>query len=425
MSESHAMNQHIRNVVMCSAAVAAMMLGGCAGEQPVARLNSASSPVPDQAGDVPLVDQVRSALTQNNHAAAISLAELAVRSQPEAVEARVLLARAYFQAGRFVAAVNAYDDVTAAGHADNHVMPIILAQLASGRVAQALAHLDNAPATTSQSDRGLAYALAGQTQQAIAVLTAAVRNGEATARTRQNLALTLALDGQWAAARVTALQDLTPDQLDMRLIEWTRIKDQPDAAGRTAMLLGIAPAANDLGRPLHLAWQSAGQRDGQESSQQASLADSHPAMPEATPPVSAPEIMADAAPVAADPVVKTAVHTAPDVTLSGTQTVSATTERGWVIQLGAFSERDNVDRAWHAVRSDYRKMAGYVPTTDNFALKSGKILHRLSVGGFDNVRAARATCRALQKAGHECFVRPATKLDHVRMASSAGQGRRI
>src|SRR3546814_2635418 len=69
----------------------------------------------------------------------------------------------------------------------------------------ALAEVRNAPA----DDYGLALALAGDTARAVEVLEPAARGMRGTSRTRQNLALAYALDGQWAKARTVAAQDVS------------------------------------------------------------------------------------------------------------------------------------------------------------------------------------------------------------------------
>src|SRR3546814_18586845 len=74
----------------------------------------------------------------------------------------------------------------------------------------ALAEVRNAPA----DDYGLALALAGDTARAVEVLEPAARGMRGTSRTRQNLALAYALDGQWAKARTVAAQDVSPADLD-------------------------------------------------------------------------------------------------------------------------------------------------------------------------------------------------------------------
>src|SRR3546814_3355579 len=70
------------------------------------------------------------------------------------------------------------------------------------------------------SDAGLALALSGDSEAAIYILTGAARQKGADARTRQNLALALALSGHWAQARIVASQDLPLDKLEGRMAEW-------------------------------------------------------------------------------------------------------------------------------------------------------------------------------------------------------------
>ncbi|WP_204349818.1 hypothetical protein, partial [Klebsiella pneumoniae] len=63
------------------------------------------------------------------------------------------------------------------------------------------------------ADRGLAYALAGDPVKAVEILGPAARAEDATAKTRQNLALALALSGRWAEAKQVASVDVAPDQI--------------------------------------------------------------------------------------------------------------------------------------------------------------------------------------------------------------------
>ncbi|MBX4390432.1 hypothetical protein K4H03_30580, partial [Mycobacterium tuberculosis] len=62
-------------------------------------------------------------------------------------------------------------------------------------------------ATIPASDRGLAMALAGDPAGAVALLMDISRQPGADAKTRQNLALSLALAGQWQQACAIAALD--------------------------------------------------------------------------------------------------------------------------------------------------------------------------------------------------------------------------
>ena len=66
-------------------------------------------------------------------------------------------------------------------------------------------------------------ALAGRTDDALAVLEAAAARHGADARVRQNLALAYALSGDWTNARTVAAQDVPADQLDARIQQWMQL----------------------------------------------------------------------------------------------------------------------------------------------------------------------------------------------------------
>src|SRR3546814_2059329 len=102
------------------------------------------------------------------------------------------------------------------------------------------------------SDAGLALALSGDSEAAIYILTGAARQKGADARTRQNLALVLALSGRWAQARIVASQDLPLDKLEGRMAEWSKLAEQPNQQIRVASLIGTE-AQTDTGMPIRLA----------------------------------------------------------------------------------------------------------------------------------------------------------------------------
>src|SRR3546814_7694581 len=74
-----------------------------------------------------------------------------------------------------------------------------------------------------------------------------------TSRTRQNLALAYALDGQWAKARTVAAQDVSPADLDRRMENWARLASPEARDMQVASLLGTTPVAGDPGQPQMLA----------------------------------------------------------------------------------------------------------------------------------------------------------------------------
>src|SRR5205085_7353538 len=81
----------------------------------------------------------------------------------------------------------------------------------------------------------------------------AARVPNATAQTRQNLALAYALTGDWTKARTVAAQDVPADQLDARMQQWMQLAKPAHAFDQVASLTGVTPAAVDPGQPVRLA----------------------------------------------------------------------------------------------------------------------------------------------------------------------------
>lgn len=200
-----------------------------------------------------MAEQSARAMAAGDYAQAVDMAQRAVAGAPEDAGYRTQLAQAYLRAGRFLSADQAFADVI-------HLMPDndkarvgqAVARVAQGDRAgarAALAEVRNAPA----DDYGLALALAGDTVRAVEVLEPAARGMRGTSRTRQNLALAYALDGQWAKARTVAAQDVSPADLDRRMENWARLASPEARDMQVASLLGATPAAGDPGQPQMLA----------------------------------------------------------------------------------------------------------------------------------------------------------------------------
>ncbi|MGB3721764.1 MAG: tetratricopeptide repeat protein, partial [Pacificimonas sp.] len=200
--------------------------------------------------------EAEAARLAGNLPVAIELGEQAVALDMNDAAARRTLAQAYFAAGRFQSAAQAYSDLLAMNpKADTHKFGAALTALANNDRLQAhalLSELANDPARAG--DVGLAYVLLGDMKRGTAMLESAVRSGTSTAQTRQNLALAQAMSGDWNAARVTAAVDLTPAAVEARVAEWAALAVSEDPAWRTASLMKINPAHVDVGRPVQLAW---------------------------------------------------------------------------------------------------------------------------------------------------------------------------
>lgn len=184
---------------------------------------------------------------------AVARAEQAVTRDGSDGARRALLGTAYLRAGRFRSAAQAFDDALALRQADGTTaLHLVLAQIASGRRDAAQATLSRYAALIPAADRGLALAFAGEPGQGVEVLMAAMRVPGADARTRQNLALALALAGEWPDAFFLVGLDLPAAQARERILGWMRFARPQGAADQVAALLKITPAV-DPGQPEALA----------------------------------------------------------------------------------------------------------------------------------------------------------------------------
>lgn len=196
----------------------------------------------------------RSALAENDSMAAIRHAELAVDRMPNSAEYRHLLGRAYLAAGRFASAETSFHDaLTLNPDLNRTAFNLALTQIAQGQRADALAELNNLEGRLGASDLGLAMALAGNHDRAIEILQQAARANGGDPRARQNLALTYAMAGRWAEARITAAQDISLADLDSRMRDWTQFSAPEHDWDQVASLLGVEAERNDPGQPVRLA----------------------------------------------------------------------------------------------------------------------------------------------------------------------------
>jgi Flp pilus assembly protein TadD len=201
-----------------------------------------------------LATRAQEALVKGDAAGAVNFAEQAVAATPGDADFRALLGNAYFAAGRFASAEAAYrDSLTLNGNQPQLILKLALVSIAQGKKAEALAQLDQARDYLDPSDYGLAMALGGRTEAAVAVLEQAARAPGADSRVRQNLALAFALQGDWTAAKTVAAQDVPADQLDSRIQQWMTFATPAHVADQVASLIGVTPAANDPGQPVRLA----------------------------------------------------------------------------------------------------------------------------------------------------------------------------
>ena len=226
---------------------------------------------------------------------AVAKAERAVHAAPRDAAARAALGTTYLAAGRFASAAQSFDDALNLGdESAATVLGLALAETARGNAAAAVELLHDWRDAIPAGDLGLAYALAGETARGVQVLSNAVRDGDASAKTRQNLAYAYALDGRWREARVMVAQDVAADQVDVRMREWLSMNRPEYVTTRVAHLLGVTPAA-DSGQPQTLAlanFPGSGELAAQDQAQTVAVAE--PVAPVIAPVVQAPVVQAQA-----------------------------------------------------------------------------------------------------------------------------------
>jgi Flp pilus assembly protein TadD len=427
------------------AATMALALTGCGSRESIATASAAQADPGTPAAL--LLQRSEDARAQGNAAAAISFAELAVTANPQDFDARAALAKAYLGAGRFHSAAEAYGDMAAMRPDDDGArFRAALAELGKGNRRTALAALDGlAGANGLGADVGLALALAGDTDRAVALLEAAVRAGDATARTRQNLALAQALAGKWAAARVTASVDLAPDAIVDRVAQWAALASNSDVAWRTATVLGVTPAETDAGRPVELAWAppaTAAPTATADAAIEPAVAPSQPAELAAlvnVPPSETPAPVAAAPVVRSEPVAIAKVdvpsadapkpvvfdglrRTSAEMPQSRKAIATAESPRAvaavkreiralpkptvgtWVVQVGAYAKPQFMTVGWQGLVRENKALGEFKPMKSSIDI-NGATYHRLAVGTFATVTEAGAFCQALKDAGQKCFVR--------------------
>ena len=405
-------------------------------------------------GDIGLAMRALAALNDNDFATAVNLAERAVEKSPKDAGYRALLGNTYFGSGRFASAEAAYrDSLALIPNQPQVILKLALVQIAQGRNGEALAMLGEARGLLEPADYGLAVALAGQPQEAAALLDAAARQPGADARLRQNLALAHALTGDWEAARTVAAQDLSPDLLDTRIQEWMAFAKPRAASDQVAALTGVTPVASDPGQPVRLALrgtstrtaqavpaikqpqqvaayapppQPAAERDYVPQFDQLAAAPSPAPVVEAAAPPPAPAFV-ETAPVIEPEYVEPKRGRARPPVLSASYTAKLKPARPAsfarrngnstaVVQIGAYGSPQRVAAAWNAASKRYSVLRGYSPVSARFDGPKG-VVYRLSVKGFSGPNEAKSLCASVRRAGGSCFVRSVAGDAPVRLAS--------
>jgi len=419
------------------------MIAGCAAPQ--GRAVTAGSVKADS--DVGLGLRAAAALNANDFATAVSLAERAAEKTPNDATIRALLGNAYFGSGRFASAETAFkDSLFVDSNQPRVILKLVLVEIAQGKTDDAMKFLNAGKDVLDASDYGLALALAGRPDDAVAVLDHAARAPGADARLRQNLALAYALAGDWTNARTVAAQDVPADQLDSRIHQWMQLATPHRASDQVAALVGVTPALTDPGQPVQLALRKDDSRMAAATPVQAPAAsvtvtlpplrsEQQVAVAEAAPPVPAPapaQAPAPQAPVEqpvvsmaqaamASPEAPAAFAAAMMVNLPSHVPArkpapvrhAAPAPRpvavrnghsGAVVQLGAYGSPERVAAAWNAAARRFGGLRGYTPMSARFDSSEG-VVYRLSVKGFDSYDEANGLCASVRRAGGKCFVR--------------------
>ena len=403
-----------------------------------------------------LHEQAARALRQGQLGAAQTAMEQAVALSPRDSGYRQLLADIYLKQGRFASARTTYADVLELDPSNvRAALSVALIQIAQGNPRAAAARLDDLEGRAPAADLGLAYALAGRADRAVQILEEASRSPGATARTRQNLALAYAMTGDWRRARAVAAQDLSPAELPARLQQWAAFARPGAGQTRVAALLGVSPV-QDPGQPVRLALAPEAGPPNQAFAEAAPPPVPVPAPVEAAPAPAAPVQVAEARPaeapafwvpsaqsyqappeapvergqteteaVAPSPEVRVQYASAarnlvtPEPALIRASAVTrlpvspfqrarpqVSIENGSapvVVQLGAFSNDANAERAWVEASGRYG-LQDRRPLTTTIDI-NGRTLNRVSVSGFASAGDAQRLCGQIRNQGGECFVR--------------------
>ena len=434
-------------------AVVALAIAGAGLSQ-----TATAKPGPDKTAQA-----AQTALAKGQIDKAIQLAEGLVAAAPREPAYRALLGHAYLKAGRFESAVTTFNDAMKLGdNSSRTALGLALSNVAAGKPRDAVAILDDWRDAIPAADLGLALALAGESSRGVAILSDALRAGDASPKVRQNLAYAYALDGRWRDARIMAAMDVPADQIDARLSSWAEKSKPEDARLRVAGLLNT-PVRSDSGQPTALALadnppaeQLAAEKSGAALASNltaqnaapvvaanAELPPAQPASPEVAAalasyaPVGAPAAPAapaapvaepaptpvqqsfaasfapEAVPVAAPaptPVVrakvayKTPVKAAPAKAAPARNygfAAAPVAGGNHAVQLGSFSSPQGARRAWgiFAARNPELRKFKMVVTP---AKVRGRNFWRVAAAGFDG-RSAQGMCGAVKARGGVCF----------------------
>lgn len=410
--------------------------------------------------------KAQQALAKGNGDRAVAHAEAAVLATPRDAAARTLLGTAYIEAGRFQSAATTLAEAVSLGDASSGTLTrLALAQIAAGHQTAALATLDRYQDVLDPADYGLAIALAGRPQEAVHVLGNLLRNGTNTMKVRQNLAYSLALQGDWRNARIMAAEDVAPDKLGDTMSKWAVLSAPEMYQRRIADLLSVK-MVRDPGQPTMLALSKFHSVD-QLAAETVTRENPAAATPHSDfassfgngelPPVSQADRPAPTLALlpSADKAVAARASTEPVSTVSSgarfvgrevAQTVPARARSvapaprpaaqpqasasrpavamasgDYRVQLGSYFSMSDAQTAWKVFLKRHPELDGAKQVITKANVK-GKIYYRVAAGGFAK-SSAQGLCQSVKRGGAGCIAYaasnplPGTIDNNVRVAS--------
>ena len=433
--------------VAVSSLIVATTMVGCSG----AHMTSRAGITAPEGDATKFAATAEKALAAKDGAKAVQAAEAAVGIDANNGVYRTLLGRAYLLDGRYASAETSFSDALILGNRDARtVISLALVQVAAGKFESARVTLADNRDVVPATDYGLAVAMAGDADEGVRILGDAARSPDATAKTRQNLAYAYALANRWSEAKLMASQDLSPDLVRARMIQWASSARTGAEAQRVAALIGVSPRGDDTGLPVRLALNS-----NSGAPVQVAAADPATAVPVTTP--EAPSAIATfAEPPASQasvrtietsaPIVETAVAAPaaqpapqPGMTVLAAAPRASKTPRvaaaaptrvqarpvaympaikgGYQVQLGAFDSAA-VARDSFATIARHNAEVGRYAAIHTKATVRGRLFYRVAVGGFSDRATAFALCQGIRAQGGRCFVRGASSAETQRWAAA-------
>lgn len=392
--------------------------------------------------------KAEAALASGKYDKAVSHAEAAVLAEPHNAAYRAMLGSAYLDAGRFGSAATSFDDAMKLGDSSTRTaLSLALALTGEAKYNEAVAVLNDWENEIAPADLGLAFALAGQPERGIHVMSNAIRSGDNTPKIRQNLAYSYALAGRWREARLMAEQDVPADQVGARIEEWATMAQPQAWQYRVAALIGAPAGVADGGQPMQLALannpsveqlatEASAYADVELATAPSQPAFAYPATNRELPPIgdaapdvevtnyqaprtsepsdfqsafatiapsggSLAQVTQDALRFAQQPVVQT-VAVRQGATPRIAQAAAAKQADGThLVQLGSFASEQGARRAWGIYAKRYPELSDHQMVISE-AVVRGKHYWRVSAAGYGQ-SSSRAMCGQVKNSGEGCF----------------------